>query len=792
MKTTTYKQNKKLAFFRKAILFVFVFTVFSIKAQVQNQEPLFIGDNGFVYLQSDTYYFGAGNGLTKTSRTPSTYGKLVFSSNTIASGASNTHYLDGYGSIISTAPFVFPIGQSGIYAPVKVTPSTVMPIDAAYYRANPTQVGGSIDSAIGNLSNLEYWHVLGNNAATISLSWSNASMLGNLASLTSELTIVGFDGAQWVEIPSTVDATSFLGGNSSLTSGSISSTGNVDVSTFTYFTIGTKADACNPLVASSGNTKTWNGSWSPSAPTIADPVIINADYAAGSFDCNSLVLNANVTLENGQYVEIVYGVTGTGKFIMASEANVVQRASGVAAPNIELNKKTRSVMRQFDYIYWGTPIAGDFFDQLAGAQACTGVSAGAFDLKYKYATGAGGGWQTLSAVETAKGYIMRIKAQEPFTTASATDCINLKFTGVANNGDITLPITNNPSFPNAGTSHVLLANPYPSAIDANKFLTYNNDIDGVVYIWTSATLTPGTVQPYSQADYIAYTLAGSVIPNNLPTTFNGKIASGQGFKVKSKATAGTVTFNNCMRLKDGNDQFYKVNNTVAPIGPIDRFKLNMTGNNAVFSQILVSYMPQTTLEYDRMYDAGRNSVSTAQLYSIFEGDGRKLAINARPNFFVSDVVPLGVSKADTTAEDFTISIVEQEGIFATNLVTVYLHDKALGTYIDLASAGSYTFSSATTALNDRFEIVYANPLANPQFSEANVMAFIKNATLNIIAGVEMEGVEVFDVTGRKIFTATINSLKNYNTPFNHAQAVYLLKVKLTNGKLATFKLINQK
>jgi hypothetical protein len=791
LKTIKIKQKKKSRLFKWMIYACFVLTVNSSVAQFQSNEPLYIGDNGYVYVGSDTYYFGAGSGQTKTSRTSSIHGKLIFSSAASTLGASDTHYLDGYGSVLTTAPFIFPVGQSGIYAPVTVTPLTIEPIDAAYYRSSTLTIGTTLDVTVSTTSPTEYWNIKGANDAIVSLTWRVNSVLTNIVTSTTELTIIGYDGNKWVEIPSMVDTTSILGGNSSIASGSITTLASVNLSDYTYFSFGAKGNSCPPLIASSSNTKTWNGSWSPSAPTLEDPVVINADYTGNSFVCNSLVLNADVTLTDGENVEIVNGVTGTGKFIMSSEASVVQRATGVNAPNIELTKKTRSVMHLYDYIYWGTPIAGNFFSQLAAAQASTATLANAFDLKYKYTTGTGGGWQTLTENETGTGYIMRIKSQTPFTNAINSDYINLKFTGVANNGDITIPITNDSNALIGPTSHPLVANPYPSAIDADKFLTNNTDIDGVVYIWTAATVNDGTGQLYSQADYIAYTLAGAAIPTNIATAFNGKIASGQGFKVKALNATGNITFTNCMRLAGNNDQFYKnSSNATATNGQRDRFKLNMTGSNAVFSQILVAYLPQASLNYDRLYDAGRNSESTAQLYSIFEGDGRKLAINARPSFFITDVVRLGISKFNTTTENFTISITEKEGVFNGGSVNVYLHDIALGLYFDLAT-GDYNFSSNTTSLVNRFEIVYQDgALANSEFNTSDVTANINNNVLQIKATLAITNIALFDITGKKIYESKIENEIEFSAPFYHPEAVYIAKIKLENGKTASIKLIN--
>ena len=788
MTTITFKQKKNLGTFKWLFFSFIIVAVNPISAQLQNDGSLFIGDDGYVYLEATVYNFGSGSGQTTTTRT-ATHGKLIFSSASTTSGATNTHYLDGYASLRTTDAFLLPTGQSGVYAPARITPVTSVAVDAAYYEQSTATIGSALDATLNLVSSSEYWNIQGTNSAKITLTWRPTSVLTNLVFATDDLTIAGYDGAKWVEIPSAVDATAILGGTSTLTSGSISSAANVDVTTYKYFTFAAKATAaCAPLVASSGITKTWNGSWSPSAPTLTDPVVISTPYAAGSFACNALVLNANVTLSDGQNIEVINAVTGAGKLLMSSEATLVQRASIATAPSIELTKKTRSAMRQYDYVYWGTPIAGNFFSQIANAQASTATFAGAFDASYKYVAGAGGGWQSLSTVETGSGFITRVKPQAPFTNATNMDFINFKFTGLANNGDITIPITNNPANIDGGTSHILLANPYPSAIDAETFLTDNTDIDGVVYLWTAASVNNGTGQLYSQADYIAYTLAGAVVPSAIATTFNGKIASGQGFKVKSLTNNGSVTFTNCMRLLANNNQFYKTIQQKA--APKDRFKLNMTGNNGVFSQILISYLPNATLGYDRLYDAGRNSVSTAQLYSILDSDNRKLSINARPTFNATDVVNLGVSKTAIDAEDFFISITEKEGLFADGSVPVYLFDSALNTYHNFAD-GTYKFNANATELNSRFKIVYANnTLANPDFDAEKVTASINRQTLKISSSVPMTNVTIYDITGRMVTEIRLSNQRELTQPFRFAHGIYIAKIKMNNGLTATQKIIN--
>jgi hypothetical protein len=749
-------------------LFVFMFAMNLSQSQVQNNGIIQVLDKTSFCISAGNLILGALPAQTATSRSSSNYGKIVFGTSSGFTGASNNHFISGYATTVGNTWFLCPVGQSGVYAPASVMPAAIGGVDVAYYRAAPSTLGTALDGTVGAVSGIEYWDIKSNNQALISLSWRSSSNITSLTSSTlSNLIIAGWNGTKWVQIPSTVDVTAITGGASSLTSGSITSNSNVVLSGFSAFTLAKKGD-CNPLIAPSGNTITWNGVWSPAVtPTLADAVIIAAPYS-GSLSCNSLTLNSNITLANGEFVEIVNGATGAGKIIMSSEASVVQRNGNSTAPAIELTKRTRN-MRQLDYVYFGTPIAGNFFSQLDAAKATTVLTTGAFDLKYRYQSGAGGGWQVLSSTTSGNGFIMRVKAQAPFLTANAVDKIDLKFSGTANNGDLSVSVAQNATNPNGGTSHNLLANPYPSAIDGDLFLRTNTTIDGVIYVWQQATAA-GTVgaTSYTQADYLAYTRVGSVAPSPITGTFDGKIASGQSFKVKALST-GLVTFTNCMRLTNNNTNFYRQSNENV-MANTNRFKLTMTGGqDNVFSQILVAYLPECTVGYDRMYDAGRNSVSTSQLYSVLETDQQKLAINAKPVFVSTDVVTLGMSKTDTNLEQYTINIEQKEGVFA-NGQSVYLHDKTLNVYHDFGQ-GAYQFYTS---------------------NQSNDNATIKSQTLFVSANKNISKIEIFDITGKKIAHFDVKNNKEFISNFNFSEGIYIAKIKLDGDETISQKLINTK
>jgi hypothetical protein len=222
------------------IYFFFVTILFNlnlVQAQLRNDSNLYIGDNSVLYVDVQTFDFGSGT--TKTSRTKLYHGILALSNNVSWLGANDKHFIDGYARTYSTNTFVLPIGQFDIYAPIQVTASNPSGVDAAYFRLPANSIGTVFEKSISAISTVEYWDInsKGTNAK-ISLSWSSSSAISALTSYSlANLTMIGWNGSKWVVILSTVDQYS-MRGESSLTSGSISSNSEVDLSVFSAFSLG--------------------------------------------------------------------------------------------------------------------------------------------------------------------------------------------------------------------------------------------------------------------------------------------------------------------------------------------------------------------------------------------------------------------------------------------------------------------------------------------------------------------------------------------------------------------------
>jgi hypothetical protein len=243
---TYFWENIKLKCTTKTLaILILVLLLNQLNAQVKNNGIIYIGDKGIFHIGSGIFNFGLGN--ITTTRTNPDHGVFAFSSDALWEEATTLNHVDGY--VESSFDFIFPTGQAGIYAPIQVTSSATEKIKAAYTRANPSQLNTTVNPAEANVTHLEFWDINGiNSANTISLTWRNSSNISHLtnAQLT-DLTIVGWNGKSWVEIPSQIDTTSILGEISSLESGSITSIPNFNLADYSVFTFGKKETQPVPI-----------------------------------------------------------------------------------------------------------------------------------------------------------------------------------------------------------------------------------------------------------------------------------------------------------------------------------------------------------------------------------------------------------------------------------------------------------------------------------------------------------------------------------------------------------------
>lgn len=562
---------------------------------------------------------------------------------------------------------------------------------------------------------------------------------------------------------------------------------------------------------------TWNGLvWSYGAPTISRKAVLNESYDTGingSFDCCTLEVKSLkiLNIATNTFVNVDLNIINDGTITIKNSGSLVQiNDSSVNTGTGSVSLDRIATIKRNDYVYWSTPT----FNSLTGkGSAITTVSAGTpTSFIYKWIPtqtgGIYGNWiNTTEEMIIGKGYIVR--GPSTFSTTVASNH-TATFTGKQNNGVVTVPVergnyTGTPyTGPNGPVTNEddnwnLIGNPYPSAIDAIRFLQLNTNITGNVRVWTHGTDAVFTnpnpfyltyAYNYSENDYSIYNISGT----SSGPSFNGKIASAQGFFISMNDGPGdntqSVFFNNSMRNKThNNSQFFKTsidNATVQNDIERNRIWIDLLASNGEISRTLVGYIEGATMAKDRLYDASIQPTGF-YLYSLINNEaqtiqGRQLPFNA------ADVVPMGMYIS--VAGSHTIAISNVDGLFSNASQNIYLEDKLLNVIHDLRQA-PYTFTTVAGQINNRFELRYTNTvLSNQEFDNTNGLVIASNEKVSLLASENIESVLVFDLLGRKVYEMnSINSTQVVLEKLMPTKAALIVKTIFNNGKSITKKII---
>jgi len=242
---------------KKFYLFTLMLLVFSLSTvSAQSTGNFSIKENGSVTIFGQ-HNFSKGSGLVPAGKVMTERagekGYLNFSQGSSWVGASDVNYVDGYVQVFHDEPFVFPVGDKGVFRPIAITGAANT--TAAYYAKDPTEEFPHIPangSTLGRVNNKEYWDITGSQPTKIALSWTPASNIANLAGGSLQnLRIIGWKGTQWEEIPSTVkseaisllvDRSTNLSIRPSLENGAIAASVDVIPDDYDYFTFGAISD----------------------------------------------------------------------------------------------------------------------------------------------------------------------------------------------------------------------------------------------------------------------------------------------------------------------------------------------------------------------------------------------------------------------------------------------------------------------------------------------------------------------------------------------------------------------
>jgi hypothetical protein len=553
----------------------------------------------------------------------------------------------------------------------------------------------------------------------------------------------------------------------------------------------------NVVTLTLGSSTTWNGSsWSNGTPTNTTPVVFNGNYSStGDLDaCSVSVVSGTIVFNSGHSLIVQNEViVSGGTLTFENNASLVQVNNTTNSGNITY-KRYSTPVRKYDFTYWSSPVI---------PQTLVGFSPLTLSDKYFIFNQTINNWQSVpssSLMDAGKGYIIR--APQSFDPVLST-IFNGQFYGIPNNGDIYTDIV-----VGLGTIN-LLGNPYPSAIDADLFLSdaFNDSkIEGAIYLWTHNT--PIASNNYVFNDYAIYTYTGGIGTTAAPnigtgnnSTPTGKIAAGQGFMIEGSIPSSTnqVVFKNSMRLTGTNSQFYRNGsenrNSNEGTNTIEkhRFWIEVISEDATaYKQILIGYIQNATNGIDKGYDAKVFDIGN-QVFLYTKVDETILGIQGKAlPFQENDVVPLGFKS--TVNGNYKIRLSDFDGLFENQ--TIYIEDTYSNSIHNLKES-DYSFSTISGTFEDRFKIRYTNPnllTTNQQeFNDNSILTYQQYQELIINSMLtEIKEIALTDVSGRLIIKKENCNSSIVNIGIEGiSKDIYIVKIKLINDQFVSKKFLKQ-
>ncbi len=560
---------------------------------------------------------------------------------------------------------------------------------------------------------------------------------------------------------------------------------------------------CDTTVTVIGESTTWNGGWDNGAPDAGKQAVFSSNYTTSSADIDACSCDIDsgttVTIKDGDYMKIEGDITvdSGSKLIIEHQGSLVQvddNASVINNGTIEV-KKTTPVDTHDSFSILGSPMSGT---TRGGAYAANNVvmnhdtnqfflddEVTALDpLAVHFADEFGNNWDFMDGVDP-------INVTEGYLVGPTTQSVNdgdyeLNYSqGTLNNGvytyDAILHIDEN-------NSANMLSNPYASAIKADDFMGLNSTIIDVVYFWEHLTPPSGGYPGYRSENWnmgdisLINSTGGVAAPNGgiAPTNL---IPSGQGFGIKAK-TAGTVTFNNSLRVTGPNEGYRNNENT-------DRLLLKV--ENPIYhlqSGALIGFTEDATDGYESNYDAKRLATPVS-IYSVLEE--KELGIQGRSVFNENHIIPLGFRTQVEEVQIYTIAISSIEGALISE-ATVYLKDNVLNTTTNL-NEENYTFTSNEGNYKERFELVFTEEVLSNQDFNDNLIGVYPNPSTGIIniasPQLVLTGIAIYDIAGREVRRIAIEDQNDYQIDISTLEtSMYFVKIQTQNGSI-TKQIIKQ-
>jgi len=614
----------------------------------------------------------------------------------------------------------------------------------------------------------------------------------------------------------------------------------------------------------SGDTASWSGgSGTGGAPNINDTaklLIIDAQTsltngfinAPANVGCAWVKTNSKLVVNNNQSLTIQNQLVLDGEMRMIGNAQLVQTHTGTSQVTgtgkilIDQKGTTASV---FQYNYWSSPVVEVGTNTFSVATVLkdgtipTSEKSTPLDInwiQYDGSTSALDGIKTtpISLSEywiytfiQGTGYVDwshlwtygRISPPLGFLLKGPGVQQNYTFTGTPNDGNIIKSVVSG--------DLVLVGNPYPSALDADQFMTENvASIDQTLYFWemqgdSGNHFSSGYVGGYSIRN-LGMGIAANTDVSGTAGLGNGTyhapgkyIAVGQAFFVGS-SSGGNITFSNTQRFAqpiDGlNSFFFKTkgedtttlgqnksngaNNANKILPPeqqdlLPQLKLGFEyldpDGKYIHRQIGVNFKDGNSKANEKGFDSSMYDLQATDMYFKFDGDATKYAIAGLGAFDKTVQIPLGIDMATAGNVNFMIDN------FAKINGTVFIRDLQARRFYNISN-GVITLHLDAGTYQNRFFLTFGNEttLGVDDLLQNKVVLYFDNYTSEVVIrknNLTIDNVTLFNVLGQKAhYWKSVEDSDEIRLPIKAiSNGIYMVNLKTDKGVVSKKIFINK-
>ncbi len=397
----------------------------------------------------------------------------------------------------------------------------------------------------------------------------------------------------------------------------------------------------------------------------------------------------------------------------------------------------------------------------------------------------------------AEGYTMKgpgvDKDLNPANGASTTEYESYTFAGSPNDGSFSVTIDANHDY--------LVGNPYPSAMDADKFINDNNGaFNGNLYFWEHVTANDHYLASY-EGGYATYNLTGGTAAvswkdNSTPVgskTPGRYIPVSQGFFIWAEdGQGGTVNFDNTQRafqIEDGNNSVFlrPSKNALTDI----RIGFDIPGN--YHRQLLLGIRPNTTMDVDYGWDGKNFDAGNPGADMNWNINDEKYVIQAIPAIEEDTNLPLYIEMNKSGIVSFTLDAIVN---LPKQIEGIFIEDQLLNISKEIKLNEPYTIFLNEGLYKDRFYLTFKGKTTNstniPPLE--NIKTYMDNTHSELVIlndkNHTLDQLQVFAITGQLILHKNINTDETeIRIPLSVKTGVYLVNIGSKDGKTSTTKII---